>query len=351
MDGCSRELTPNVEHDPIKNRNKLLSARTHCQHRHEHSSKARTSQSSRAGGEDAAVVKSSNPIAYAMATELLPVSRNAIAFLQQEHVSVLKGLHEQVDQLQRRCNELQFAVTLQLPYTSPEDFHRLVQLEKDFHEKEQECIDLNDELLLKERSERRLRADVFEKEQIILQLRCELSTKEEMIQQLRKQLDLALLQSEQRMEQLRERTPSRREPLLYERANSISSISELRKHSVVPAPPPKSTRGRGFVRPSNLYRRLLGFGARAFSQEEEPSLALPPSSRNLRNSEAASTIPQLPRLVTRGTAPNTPPRPLVRQQLRVNKLSTDSGCQTLAIDQMGLTEHRAQAAEQNRNTF
>uniref|UniRef100_T1J6I6 CCDC92/74 N-terminal domain-containing protein n=1 Tax=Strigamia maritima TaxID=126957 RepID=T1J6I6_STRMM len=250
-------------------------------------------------------------------------AQSAISFLQEQHAEILKGLHQQVEDLQKQCKGLQFSLTMQLPYLSDEDKIRITTLEKSLHDKEKECKELREEMLKNQQKINKLKKELHVKDQIEKQLKKELERHKE------------LTRTNYKPRNDKERP---------------TSVEKLRNHDRIdqPVPPPKDGRLKASVRPAALYRRLLGFGIRSLKDSSSPPRVDSPPEIDLNSSiqSTTSSIPQLPRLVGSNSSPLRQ-RPLIRQQLRVSSLESGEK-QTLSIDQSPLTNSFRSTADQKR---
>lgn len=123
---------------------------------------------------------------------------SSILFMQQEHAATLKGLHEEIQKLQKRCSELTFQLAMQSTSTN-EDTSKAEKLEKELNEnrKKQEALEelienRDQKIIVLEKQvkthERKYQDDIKLYKQKIHSLSTDLDAKSDEIVNLREQL-------------------------------------------------------------------------------------------------------------------------------------------------------------------
>ncbi|KAI8494746.1 Coiled-coil domain of unknown function [Branchiostoma belcheri] len=74
-------------------------------------------------------------------------AQSSILFMQQEHAKTLKGLHEEMHKLQKKCAELTFQLAMETTSTPDEDYFRKksVGLEKELKQKDDDWKDVQEQ--------------------------------------------------------------------------------------------------------------------------------------------------------------------------------------------------------------
>jgi len=92
---------------------------------------------------------------------------SAVLFMQTEHASTLKALHEEIQHLQKRCSELTFQLAMETTSSSQEDFYR------------EKCTSLELKCSQQEKSHAEKVEELRQKEEKILKLECKLQSYKE----------------------------------------------------------------------------------------------------------------------------------------------------------------------------
>jgi len=106
----------------------------------------------------------------------LKSAQSAITFLQKQHSSVLNGLHQEIKNLQRKCNDLQYGLNVHIGLVQSGQFfeEQISQLQDELAEKTQMCQQLESQLALKDVEIEKLRNQLQWRE---TEMRSELSEK------------------------------------------------------------------------------------------------------------------------------------------------------------------------------
>ncbi|XP_078611879.1 coiled-coil domain-containing protein 92-like [Branchiostoma floridae x Branchiostoma japonicum] len=310
-------------------------------------------------------------------------AQGSILFMQQDHAKTLKGLHEEMHKLQKKCAELTFQLAMETTSTPDEDYFRKksVGLEKELKQKDDEWKDVQEHAEKKDKriemleqqlraQEKKFKDELKLKSTKMAQLSNELDSKSATIAYLTTQLHQVkvgknLRKSREGVEALPEgmspTPPSSREKSGSSRKTYRRGVTNMPVtgpiRAIHPSPPDsrdssanvRTASGRRLPTPPMRPRTPSG------SKVLDPAPFL--ESKNVARDREVSIKPApavLPPILpptgdeseeSESDASNR--RTFLRRQLRLAKQADRSEVETLAVDQVGGTGDNTLTAVQN----